>query len=177
VVPERIIQIGKKKLVLDHLIVQKMDDDDENGGEDVQSILTYGAQALFDSENTRDITCKIIFLAPGFCSSDPADSDNDIDKLLDKTEKEAVREAPKAAGGLSFAFAKIWAADKDSLEEVVEEDQTDSWAQTLQKINSEREKEQEKYIAESGRGVRRKAADIAKVISFGDFLCKGTDEV
>lgn len=38
-----------------------MDDDDENGGEDVQSILTYGAQALFDSENTRDITCKIIF--------------------------------------------------------------------------------------------------------------------
>lgn len=54
------MQIGKKKLVLDHLIVQKMDDDDENGGEDVQSILTYGAQALFDSENgVRDITCKL----------------------------------------------------------------------------------------------------------------------
>ena len=65
-VPERIVQIGKKKLVLDHLIVQKMDDDDENGGEDVQSILTYGAQALFDSENTRDITCKSIFLTSNF---------------------------------------------------------------------------------------------------------------
>ena len=61
---ERIMQIGKKKLVLDHLIVQKMDDDDENGGEDVQSILTYGAQALFDSENgVRDITCKLSFIS------------------------------------------------------------------------------------------------------------------
>lgn len=56
---ERIIQVGKKKLVLDHLIVQKMDDDDENGGEDVKSILTYGAQALFSSvEGSRDITCS-----------------------------------------------------------------------------------------------------------------------
>lgn len=53
------MQIGKKKLVLDHLIVQKMDDDDENGGENVQSILTYGAQAIFDSEQeARDVTCN-----------------------------------------------------------------------------------------------------------------------
>jgi len=103
-------------------------------------------------------------------SSYPTDSDNDIDKLLEKTEKEAVKEAPKAAGGLSFSFAKIWAAEKDSLEEVVEEDQTDSWAQTLQKLNTERQKEQEKYIVESGRGARRKAADIAKVVSRSDHL-------
>lgn len=60
---ERIMQIGKKKLVLDHLIVQKMDDNDENGGENVQSILTYGAQAIFDSEQeARDITCNPYFL-------------------------------------------------------------------------------------------------------------------
>ncbi|KAF9479710.1 hypothetical protein BDN70DRAFT_878461 [Pholiota conissans] len=142
---ERIVQIGKKKLVLDHLIVQKMDDDDEGGGENVQSILTYGAQALFDSEQeARDITY----------------SEHDIDKLLEKTEKEAVQEAPKAAG-LTFSFAKIWSADKDLLEEVVEDEQKDSWAQTLQKLNTEREKQQEREIAQSGRGARRKAADIA----------------
>jgi hypothetical protein len=55
------VQVGKKKLVLDHLIVQKMDDDDENGGEDVKSILTYGAQALFESDQSqaeRDINCN-----------------------------------------------------------------------------------------------------------------------
>lgn len=54
------MQIGKKKLVLDHLIVQKMDDDEENGGEDVNSILTHGAKALFESDQSqadRDINC------------------------------------------------------------------------------------------------------------------------
>lgn len=56
---ERIMQIGKKKLVLDHLIVQKMDDDEDGAGENIQSILTYGAQALFDEQqSSRDITCK-----------------------------------------------------------------------------------------------------------------------
>ena len=55
---ERIIQTGKKKLVLDHVIVQKMDD--EEGGSDVRSILTYGAQALFDeTAETRNITCAL----------------------------------------------------------------------------------------------------------------------
>lgn len=52
------MQIGKKKLILDHLIVQKMDDDEDTGGENVQSILTYGAQALFnEDEGARDIVC------------------------------------------------------------------------------------------------------------------------
>ncbi|CAA7268012.1 unnamed protein product [Cyclocybe aegerita] len=144
---ERIMQIGKKKLVLDHVIVQKMDDDDETGGENVQSILTYGAKALFESEqNIRDITY----------------SDHDVDNLIEKTEKEAVPEAPKAGGGLAFSFAKIWAADKDDLEEVADDDQGDSWAQTLQMINAEREKAQIKDMAQSGRGARRRAADIAK---------------
>ncbi|KAF8807753.1 hypothetical protein BYT27DRAFT_7189847 [Phlegmacium glaucopus] len=162
---ERIMQIGKKKLVLDHLIVQKMDDDEDNGGENVQSILTYGAQALFESEETsRDITY----------------TENDIDKLIEKTEKEAVPEASNSGGGLSFSFAKIWAADKDSLEEVQEDDQTDSWAQALQKITIEREKEQIKEIALSGRGARRRAADIAKTKmqvdpgKFNDKKTKGT---
>jgi chromodomain-helicase-DNA-binding protein 4 len=50
------VQVGKKKLVLDHLIVQKMDDED-SAGENVQSILTYGAKALFESEQDRDIIC------------------------------------------------------------------------------------------------------------------------
>ena len=56
---ERIMQIGKKKLVLDHLIVQKMDKDD-SVGEDLQSILTFGAKALFDdNQESRDIICTI----------------------------------------------------------------------------------------------------------------------
>jgi chromodomain-helicase-DNA-binding protein 4 len=54
---ERIMQTGKKKLVLDHLIVQKMDDQD-SAGEDLQSILTFGAKALFDDrQDAKDIIC------------------------------------------------------------------------------------------------------------------------
>ena len=54
------MQTGKKKLVLDHLIVQKMDDD-SGSKEDVQSILMFGAKALFeDNEETvaREVHCK-----------------------------------------------------------------------------------------------------------------------
>ena len=59
---ERIMQIGKKKLVLDHLIVQKMDDDEDSPGENMESILTYGAQALFDSEQAaKEIVCKLLY--------------------------------------------------------------------------------------------------------------------
>lgn len=55
------MQTGKKKLILDHLIVQKMDD--ESGSrEDVQSILLFGAKALFEeTEETvaREVHCKM----------------------------------------------------------------------------------------------------------------------
>ncbi|KAG6818079.1 hypothetical protein H0H87_009234 [Tephrocybe sp. NHM501043] len=142
---ERIMQVGKKKLVLDHLIVQKMDDED-SAGEDVQSILTYGAQTLFDPEETsRDIVY----------------SEQDIEKLVERTEKEGDQQEP-VKEGMSFAFAKVWAADKDSLEEVEDKDQGDSWAQTLQKITEEREKTRLEEVAQSGRGVKRRAAAISK---------------
>lgn len=53
------MQTGKKKLVLDHLIVQNMDDND--GEKDVQSILLFGAQTLFeqgDAQSAKDIHCE-----------------------------------------------------------------------------------------------------------------------
>jgi hypothetical protein len=64
------------------------------------------------------------------------DTDNDIEKLIERTEKEGDQEEPEKKEGLSFAFAKIWAADKDTLEEMADDtsqsnDQDDSWAQTL----------------------------------------------
>ncbi|KAF5352561.1 hypothetical protein D9756_006063 [Leucocoprinus leucothites] len=142
---DRIMQIGKKKLVLDHLIVQKMDQDDDGAGEDIQSILTYGAQKLFDeSDSARDITY----------------SDQDILKLIEKTEVEGDEE-DKPKEGQTFSFAKIWAADRDSLEEIEDNDQADSWATALKQIEAERAKEVAKAEAESGRG-RRKAAAVAK---------------
>jgi chromodomain-helicase-DNA-binding protein 4 len=142
------MQIGKKKLVLDHLIVQKMDEDDDSPGENIQSILTYGAQALFSEESSvKDIVY----------------SDQDIDKLIEKTETEGDESDKPKEGGLSFEFAKVWATDRNDLDEIADDDQVDSWAQTLQKINEEKAKVMAQEQTASGRGARRKAATAAKV--------------
>ncbi|KAF8634457.1 hypothetical protein AX15_000900 [Amanita polypyramis BW_CC] len=141
---ERIMQIGKKKLVLDHLIVQKMDDDDSIG-EGVQSILTFGAKALFEEEQgSRDIIY----------------TEQDVDKLIEKTEQEGEKQEEVKEGAFSFSYAKVWAADKDAMEEVQDDDQVDSWTQTLQKINAERERNQIQEVVTTGRGARRAAASI-----------------
>ena len=62
-----------------------------------------------------------------------------------------------------FSFAKVWSAEKDSLEELSEEaaqqaEQVDSWAQTLERIANERQQAHAEEALTSGRGVRRKAA-------------------
>jgi hypothetical protein len=67
--------------------------------------------------------------------------------------------------GPAFSFAKIWAADKDSLEEITEDipgDQGDSWAQALKRIADVQEQRQIQEVM--GRGVRRRAAFITQVI-------------
>ncbi|KAI0030210.1 SNF2 family N-terminal domain-containing protein [Vararia minispora EC-137] len=142
---ERIFQTGKKKLVLDHLIVQKMDDDET--GTDIQSILTYGAKTLFEED---DQTREIIY------------ADHDLDNLIERTESEvAIEGSGEETTGQAFSFAKIWTTDKDTLEELrdatEEPESTDTWALTLQRIAEERKK-MDKTEA-SGRGVRRKAAN------------------
>jgi len=131
------MQTGKKKLVLDHLIVQKMDDED-SAGNDVQSILTFGAKALFEEEDqgAHDIICTcFLMLLLRVVLNCTVDTDHDIEKLIEKTETQGDQEEPEKKEGLSFAFAKIWAADKDSLEEmddtIQNDDKDDSWAQTL----------------------------------------------
>ncbi|KAI0048335.1 hypothetical protein FA95DRAFT_1517538 [Auriscalpium vulgare] len=144
---ERIMQTGKKKMVLDHVIIQKIDDDE--GSTDVQSILTFGAKALFEEEgNSRDIVYN----------------DHDIDNLIEKTEAEGEQEEQGNTSEGLFQFAKVWAADKDDLEDVPDEDpeaheQVDSWALTLKRIQDQRSSEQAKEL--TGRGVRRKAAVAA----------------
>ncbi|KAH8099377.1 SNF2 family N-terminal domain-containing protein [Cristinia sonorae] len=146
---ERIMQTGKKKLVLDHLIVQKMEDADNK--EDVQSILMFGAQTLFqegENQASRDISY----------------SDHDIDNLIEKTEKEGEQQEEQNKEGSLFSFAKVWAADRDALEELEETDQAqqaDSWAQTLQRLADEMAQQREQEA--TGRGVRRRAAAVFPV--------------
>ncbi|KAI0673358.1 hypothetical protein C8Q78DRAFT_968243 [Trametes maxima] len=164
---ERIMQTGKKKLILDHLIVQKMDD--ESGTkEDVQSILMFGAKALFE-ENEESAAREIHY------------SEHDIDSLIEKTEQEGDEVEPESGAGSLFAFAKVWSADKEGLEDLPDEapensEEADSWATALQLIATERAKEHKKEV--TGRGVRRKAAAVfpQQSLDLGDTPTKGQNK-
>ncbi|KAH9944195.1 P-loop containing nucleoside triphosphate hydrolase protein [Epithele typhae] len=133
---ERIMQTGKKKLILDHLIVQKMDDE-EGSKEDVQSMLMFGAKALFE-ENAETVAREVHY------------SEHDIESLIEKTEKEGDQVEPESNAGSLFAFAKVWSADKEGVEDLADDvpenaEEADSWTKALELIAARRgaEKEQE----------------------------------
>lgn len=67
---------------------------------------------------------------------------------------------------MTFSFAKVWAADKDGLEEMADEEagteQADSWAQTLKRIEDERARLQAMDVTVGGRPARRAAAMAPK---------------
>ena len=96
----------------------------------------------------------------------PADSDHDVQSLIEKIETEGDQDAAAHANN-ALAFAKVWSAQKGELDEIPdnteEQNGGDSWAQTLQKIAAEQSRVQ--VEEKSGRGAKRKAAR-AKVIHF-----------
>jgi hypothetical protein len=103
-----------------------------------------------------------------------ADSEQDIDRLLDKTEQggdEQEVESSKSA----FSFARVFSADKDTLEEMPDEkegtqDGNDSWAQTLARLAQLQAAAKDKATELSGRGVRRKAARLKVKHEMIDWL-------
>ncbi|KAF8329124.1 SNF2 family N-terminal domain-containing protein [Cantharellus anzutake] len=157
---EKIINNGKKKLVLDHVIVRKMEDKDNI--EDVKSILSHGAKALFDETSSTELNY----------------TSKDIDALIERAELEAhrpVAEEAKAAG--SFGFAKVWERDDamplESGDAAALRDQAgdaDFWASVLER--SRLEEDARLAAVKTGRGVRRKAT---KTHYFGKQGKKGDE--
>ena len=88
------------------------------------------------------------------------DTDHDLDRLIQKTEIEGEDKDIASDPSLKFSFAKVWAAEKDALEDIgnsaPDVDQGDSWAQALRRIAAKQDIASEKEV--TGRGVRRKAA-------------------
>ncbi|ORZ21964.1 P-loop containing nucleoside triphosphate hydrolase protein, partial [Lobosporangium transversale] len=92
---ERIVQIGKKKMILDHLIVERMEDDNLDPV-DVESILKFGAKALFEEDSSTNEDVKY--------------DDAALDALLDRSKIEHSHNEndngdTKVSG---FGFAKVW---------------------------------------------------------------------
>ena len=89
---EKIVQIGRKKMALDHALIESMDLDDD-AGVDLQSILQHGAQALFNDDNTNDIRY---------------DSAS-VDKLLERSQVENTNSGDDKSAESQFSYARIWA--------------------------------------------------------------------
>ncbi|KAI5462421.1 PHD/FYVE-zinc-finger like domain-containing protein [Mariannaea sp. PMI_226] len=147
-VEERVMQVGRKKMALDHALIESMDDD-ELAGDDLESILKHGAQALFD-ENYEKTAIQYDAAA--------------IDKLLDRT----LEEEPKmevTTGENQFSYARVWANEKSGFDTLAPEEENEPVplnSSVWDRILAEREEEARK-LAEAnrevlGRGGRRRGA-------------------
>jgi hypothetical protein len=148
-VEEKIMQKGKNKMALDHVLIEKMEADEEK--EDLESILKHGAQALFDNDDSADI------------KYDRAA----IENLLVQSRAEQPKEVEvpgrsSTKDTAQFNFARVWQKDRDALEEVTEEDDSPEDNLAWERILREREREAQEQLnrqAEGlGRGKRKRAA-------------------
>ena len=97
---EKIMQIGKKKMALDHVLIEQMDADDADSN-DLESVLRFGAEALFKDDSTSDI------------HYDSAS----VDKLLDRSQIEDTKTGKDNSAESQFSFARVWANDKGTMED------------------------------------------------------------
>ena len=167
-------------MVLDHLVVQQMGKENEEG--DIDDLLLRGAAALYEANEE------------GVAASDIRYTSKDVDELIDKVEadadaeakateeREQERERAKVRGtatagdgasgeiegeqakpkeSMSFGFAKIWEADRNRLEELAEDEERPDDVNTWQLVidNARKVREAEKAaILENGRQKRAAAA-------------------
>lgn len=154
---EKIMQIGKKKLSLDHLIIEKMGAEGEEEEQvDVESVLKFGARALFEDEGDGAEEKRIKY-----------DSDG-VDRLLDRSTIEETKTTEVDGTENAFSFARVWANDKGTLEEGVLGDDTSEpdvetgfWDILLAEREEKAQKEAAKAAEELGRGRRRKKVDYS----------------
>lgn len=154
-VEEKILQIGKKKMALEHVVVERMAQE-ENKIEDIQSILKYGAKNLFDNDDSADIHYD----------------EKKIDALIEREQYRATAEEQKqkeiddveknGEEGMNFSFAKVWKSNGDTEEIQVdgkEEENDDFWTKFLAQKQQEAQKKKEQKEQESlnmGRGLRKR---------------------
>ncbi|RMZ85350.1 hypothetical protein DV737_g841, partial [Chaetothyriales sp. CBS 132003] len=144
---EKILQIGKKKMAIDRVLIDSMERNTEETV-DLESILRHGAEALFQDESQEDIVY---------------DSES-VDRLLDRSQVEDTKASEDQSAESQFSFARVWAYKTSTLEDTLGQD-SPSGASTpnsgiWDKILQERERafaEEAARNAEAlGRGKRKR---------------------
>ncbi|CCA67695.1 probable CHD1-transcriptional regulator [Serendipita indica DSM 11827] len=135
---KKIMNDGKKKLVLDHVIVQTMEDGEE--AEDLESMLLSGAKGLFTEGEDNDIIY----------------TEASVDNLIENAEEAAKPRAPTTESiGTIFEFAQVW--ESANTEEGDENLDTDFWSTMIAKVQEEKETAAAQEVVASGRGGKRAA--------------------
>ena len=140
---EHIMQRGKKKMALDHVLIEQMDAEDD-AGMDIESMLRHGADKLFQNklEHIR------------------YDSQS-VDKLLDRSQVENTPTGKEDTAESQFSFARVWENSKGTLEDSLNVNEDESKTpdpSTWDKILKDRKAEVKREAAERhqalGRGKR-----------------------
>jgi chromodomain-helicase-DNA-binding protein 4 len=143
---EKIMQIGRKKMALDEVVINQLDEEDVEE-RDMENILKHGMAELFNDD-------------------DPEQSihydDTSIEKLLDRSQIENTKSKDDTAES-QFGFARIWANDEAALHESLDVPEEESQAPDVsvwEKILKEREAATAARAAkeELGRGKRQRQA-------------------
>jgi chromodomain-helicase-DNA-binding protein 4 len=144
-VEEKIVQMGRKKMALDHVVVEQLGDEDVEE-EDVESILKYGAAELFKDDNA---------------DHDIRYDDTSIEKLLDRSQIENTETNDDNSAESQFSFARVWANDtlKDTLDTPDEEVAPDPgvWDEILKERQAKASAEALARANALGRGKRARA--------------------
>ncbi|OTB06962.1 hypothetical protein M426DRAFT_54219 [Hypoxylon sp. CI-4A] len=150
-VEENILQTGKKKMALDHALIESLDADSENIS-DLESILKHGAEALFSDKEKAKITY---------------DSAS-VDRLLDRTHIENTH-ADDQTAETQFSVARVWANDSGTLTNNVDNASGNNApatdASVWENILKAREEEHQRELAQKqevyGRGARRRGTKVS----------------
>jgi chromodomain-helicase-DNA-binding protein 4 len=100
-VEEKIMQMGKKKMALDKVVVKDLDKDDPED-EDVETVLKFGAAELFKDDGAEH---------------DIKYDDASIEKLLDRSQIENTKTGDDDSAESQFGFARIWVNEKGALQD------------------------------------------------------------
>lgn len=146
---EKIMEMGRKKMALDHALIEAMDAEDD-AGDDLESILKHGAEALFGDPKHK--AARIVY------------DDASVNKLLDRSQIENTDTGDDQSAEAQFSFARVWANDEGNLTANVDDDAKDSdapasnsvWENILKQREEEHQRELLAKQQEYGRGARRR---------------------
>ncbi|KAI8801332.1 P-loop containing nucleoside triphosphate hydrolase protein [Cladochytrium replicatum] len=103
-IEEKMSEVGKRKLIMDHVIAESMKDEAENKS-DLTSVLKFAAEKLFNEESGDATEPRIIYDEPS------------VKMLLDLRQDSSGPDGEKSAdggkenGAGSFSFARVWTLD------------------------------------------------------------------